>query len=322
MVALGIGFYRYSSNLFEQNAYTNLSALANRMSQQVDNLIRPMDFVTMYLLSNGEFMSAMASLSALDRADPDNLLYLNEGWQTINGALLSYSLTKNFYSVNVFNRRGDFLSSNFQQHRDVRNVAAAIGHLPWAAEADRAAGRAVILPPYPDPWTAAPGAAVYGLARSVQGPTGGMGYLEVQNSAEDLSKLFTVPDLRAVAGLGVEVDERGSHRIAVQPRPGGGITHAQAELMTPYGRAAVSWKLAGGTISVEMTVPHNATARVVLPGATRAVLGRQAGSQMPRSTVAARVPRSTVAAFRDRAGGAEALLGSGDWRFEYPRTST
>jgi hypothetical protein len=96
VVALGIGFYRYSSTLFEQNAYTNLSVLANRMSQQVDNLIRPMDFVTMYLLSNGEFMSAMASLSALDRADPDNLLYLNEGWQTINGALLSYSLTKLF----------------------------------------------------------------------------------------------------------------------------------------------------------------------------------------------------------------------------------
>jgi two-component system, sensor histidine kinase YesM len=203
VVALGIGFYRYASNLFERNAYTNLSVLANRMSQQVDNLIRPMDFVTTYLLSNGEFMSAMASLSALDRANAGNLLYLNEGWQTINGALLSYSLTKNFYSVNVFNRRGDFLSSNFQQHRDTRNVAAEIDHLPWAAEADRAAGRAVILPPYPDPWAAAPGAAVYGLARSVQGPTGGMGYLEVQNSAEDLSKLFSVPDLRAVAVLAI-----------------------------------------------------------------------------------------------------------------------
>ncbi|HTO21053.1 MAG TPA: sensor histidine kinase, partial [Spirochaetia bacterium] len=87
VVALGIGFYRYSSTIFERNAYASLSALADRMSQQVDNLVRPMDFVTTYLLSNGAFMSAMASLSALDRSDPDNLLYINEGWQTINGTL-------------------------------------------------------------------------------------------------------------------------------------------------------------------------------------------------------------------------------------------
>ena len=46
VVALGIGFYRYSAALFERNASTNLSALADRMTQQVDNLLRPMDFVT------------------------------------------------------------------------------------------------------------------------------------------------------------------------------------------------------------------------------------------------------------------------------------
>jgi two-component system sensor histidine kinase YesM len=203
VVALGIGFYRYSSTIFERNAYANLSALADRMAQQLDNLVRPMDFVTTYLLSDGGFMSSMASLSALDRAVPENLIYINEGWQTINGALLSYSVTKNFYSVNVFNRRGDFLSSNFRQHRDTKNVAGIIGSLSWIPEADRAAGRAVILPPYADPWSVAPGLMVYGLARSVQGPTGGMGYLEVQNPAEDLKRLFTVPDLRSLAVLAV-----------------------------------------------------------------------------------------------------------------------
>lgn len=203
VVALGIGFYRYSSMIFERNAYANLSAFADRMSQQVDNLLRPMDFVTTYLLSNAGFMSAMASLSNIDRANPENLIYLNEGWQTINGALLSYSVTKNFYSVNVFNRRGDFLSSNFSQHRDTKNVAGMVDALPWIAAADRAGGRPVILPPYADPWSAGQGLAVYGLARSVQGPTGGMGYLEVQNPAEDLSRLFTVPDLRSLAVLAV-----------------------------------------------------------------------------------------------------------------------
>jgi two-component system sensor histidine kinase YesM len=201
VVALGLGFYRYSAALFERNAFTNLSALADRMTQQVDNLLRPMDFVTTYLLSNANFMSAMASLSNVDRSDPGNLLYINEGWQTINSALLSYSVTKDFYSVNVFNRRGDFLSSNFAQHRTTSKITALIDRLPWVPDADRAAGRALILPPYPDPWSPPPRMAVYGIARTVLGPTGAMGYLEVQNPATDLSRLFTVPDQRSLTVL-------------------------------------------------------------------------------------------------------------------------
>jgi len=104
---------------------------------------------------------------------------------------------------------------------------------------------------------------------------------------------------RAVAGLGIELDDRGRHRVVVQPRPGGGLTHAEAQLMTLYGKAAVSWTLAAGKIGIEILVPHNTTARVVLPGAARSLLGSEAGS------------------FRNRADGAEAALGSGSWRFEY-----
>jgi alpha-L-rhamnosidase len=105
---------------------------------------------------------------------------------------------------------------------------------------------------------------------------------------------------QAVAGLAVQVDERGRHRVAVRPRPGGGLTYARAGLMTPFGQAAVSWKLdPRGRLAVEVLVPHNTTATVMLPGATRARLGRQ-GAQ-----------------FRDGAGGAHAVLGSGSSLFEY-----
>ncbi len=203
VVALGIGFYTYSARLSERDAYANLSVLANKMSQQLDNLIRPMDFITTYLLSNAGFMSSMASLSNLDRNDSRNLIYINEGWQIINGTLLSYSISKNFYSVNVFNRNGDFLSSNFSTHRDIRDVVRLVGSLPWIPEADSAGGRALILPPYADPWSTVPRVQVYGLVRSVQGPTGGMGYLEVQNPFEDLEKLFSVPEQRSLAVLAV-----------------------------------------------------------------------------------------------------------------------
>lgn len=193
VVILGISFYSYTARAFENTAYTSLSVIAEKMSQQLDNMIRPMDFITTYLLSNGDFMSSMASLANLDRTDPRNLLYINEGWQTINGTLLSYSIGKNFYSVNVFNRQGDFLSSNFKNHTSVRNVSSMIPGYPWIARADEAHGRALILPRYQDPWSQAGEVPVFGLVRSVQGPTGGMGYVEVQNPYADLQRLFSVP---------------------------------------------------------------------------------------------------------------------------------
>ena len=271
VVALGIGFYRYSSTLFERNAYSSLSALADRMAQQLDNLLRPMDFVTTYLLSDGGFMSAMASLSNVDRTDPRNLIYINEGWQTINGALLSYAVTKNFYSVNVFNRRGDFLSSNFRQHRDTENVAGTIDSLPWIAEAERAGGRAVIFSPYPDPWGTAGHPMVYGLARSVQGPTGGIGYLEVQNPADDLRKLFTVPDLHSLAVLAVSTS--GQVFYASQPMSPGLMDYYSRRMSSPTGevtlvRNPVSGEdeiLAGGTAT-------STGIRVVLAQAKAALL--------------------------------------------------
>jgi two-component system sensor histidine kinase YesM len=196
VVALGISFYRYSASVFEKNAYSNLSAISEKISQQLDNLIRPMDFITTYMLSNGSFMSAMASLATLDRNNPRNLIYINEGWQTINSTLLSYSISKNFYSVNVFNHNGDFLSSNFNLHRDIRNVFGLIEGLPWLGKADDVKGRALILAPYIDPWSQTIETRVFGLTRGVQGPKGGMGYIEVQNLYSELEHVFSVPDPR------------------------------------------------------------------------------------------------------------------------------
>jgi two-component system, sensor histidine kinase YesM len=193
VVALGISFLRYSAGVFEKSAYANLSVISEKMSQQLDNLIRPMDFITTYLLSNGDFMSSMASLSTLSRGDPRNLLYINEGWQTINGTLLSYSVTKNFYSVNVFNRNGDFLTSNFRTHTAVRDAREYAQGYSWTARADNAMGRALLLAPYDDPWAQPQRIRVFGLARSVQGPKGGMGYLEVQNPYADLERVFSLP---------------------------------------------------------------------------------------------------------------------------------
>ena len=61
--------------------------------------------------------------------------------------------------------------------------------------------------------------------------------------------------------------EPGYQRIEIRPRPGGGITHASARHITPYGLAESKWKIENGTFTLEITVPANCSALVTLPGA-------------------------------------------------------
>jgi alpha-L-rhamnosidase len=51
----------------------------------------------------------------------------------------------------------------------------------------------------------------------------------------------------------------------MRPQPGGGLTHARARHRTPYGLAECAWRISDGQIEVEVVVPPNTTATVVLP---------------------------------------------------------
>jgi alpha-L-rhamnosidase len=80
---------------------------------------------------------------------------------------------------------------------------------------------------------------------------------------------------RTVAGLAPAAP--GYRRIAVRPRPGGGLTHASAAHDSPYGRIEVGWRRAGGRLDVEVTVPPGVTAIVQLPTTSFAPVEAGAG---------------------------------------------
>ena len=72
---------------------------------------------------------------------------------------------------------------------------------------------------------------------------------------------------RVVAGLELDPREPGYRHVLAQPRPGGGLTSAEARLETPYGEAASGWALAEGALTVSVAVPPNAHGTVRLPAA-------------------------------------------------------
>ncbi len=69
---------------------------------------------------------------------------------------------------------------------------------------------------------------------------------------------------RRVAGLAPGAP--GYRRLEVEPHIGGGLTHASARYRTLYGLAEVAWALSQGQLELNVLVPPNTTARVVLPG--------------------------------------------------------
>jgi alpha-L-rhamnosidase len=69
---------------------------------------------------------------------------------------------------------------------------------------------------------------------------------------------------RYVAGL--RPAEPGYRTFEVRPQPGGGITWATTRHVSPYGPIEVSWRLAGGSMELELLVPGGTTATVVVPG--------------------------------------------------------
>ena len=60
--------------------------------------------------------------------------------------------------------------------------------------------------------------------------------------------------------------EPGYKVIQIKPVPGGDITSAKVELLSPYGKIRCQWHLDGDSFSLDVTIPPNTTAVVIMPG--------------------------------------------------------
>jgi alpha-L-rhamnosidase len=74
---------------------------------------------------------------------------------------------------------------------------------------------------------------------------------------------------RHVAGIQLLDDGGPAYRhFRVQPQPGGGITWAEAQHDSPYGRIESSWRIDGHELELAATIPPGTTAEIVLPDGT------------------------------------------------------
>lgn len=70
---------------------------------------------------------------------------------------------------------------------------------------------------------------------------------------------------QVVAGIKTDEETSGFKKIIISPQPGGSLTSAKATLETMYGKVTSSWEIKNGKMKLEVTIPVNTTASVVLP---------------------------------------------------------
>jgi alpha-L-rhamnosidase len=113
---------------------------------------------------------------------------------------------------------------------------------------------------------------------------------------------------RVVAGLDTYEDGPGYKHIKIQPHIGGGLTNASASLQTYYGKASSGWKIEGNKIILDVEIPANTKATVLVP-VGNADLVKENG--MPLS--------KDIEVTRDENGYIGLKIGSGKYHFEIPK---
>ncbi|MDP2335965.1 MAG: glycoside hydrolase family 78 protein [Bacteroidota bacterium] len=114
---------------------------------------------------------------------------------------------------------------------------------------------------------------------------------------------------RYVAGMDIDPEIPGYKHILLAPHPGGGLTNADAEFTSLYGKVKSAWKLEGNDFVYEVTVPANTTATVTLPAAKQEQV--TVNSQPVQATLKVSMKQTDK--------GVSLNIGSGSYTFRYPK---
>ncbi len=70
---------------------------------------------------------------------------------------------------------------------------------------------------------------------------------------------------RVVAGIDIDENKPGYKNVLIAPQPGGSLTSAKAYHYSMFGKIATSWAFENDQFKLEVTIPPNTTAKVILP---------------------------------------------------------
>jgi len=72
-----------------------------------------------------------------------------------------------------------------------------------------------------------------------------------------------------IAGIGIDPDQPGYGNIIIHPRPGGGLTHAEAFHESMYGKISSGWTITDSLFVLDVVVPPNTRSSLYLPAGAK-----------------------------------------------------
>ena len=157
--------------------------------------------------------------------------------------------------VDLIRKAGNHLSTGFLATPYLLPVLADTGHLDVAYE--------LLLQDTSPSWLA----MVYRGATTIWEEWDGIDENgEPHASLNHYSKGAVISFLHThVAGIRLREDAPAYKRFEVRPRPGGGLSRAEARLDSPYGRITSRWQIAASRFTLEVNIPPGTTATITLP---------------------------------------------------------
>lgn len=185
---LGISYNDYNVRLYEKNEYKNLAIMTEKISQQFEENIKPMEFISEYILSDIEILDSLVTLATINPKDKLRSTYIKEAEEKIKLKLNSYYINKNFYRVLVYNSVGTIVSSEDYADK-LTDKSVKLEDLDWISQVNNQKGKPILIGVHEDDWSIRNKEAVYSVVKEIQGMS--MGYIEVQRKASDFEAIFS-----------------------------------------------------------------------------------------------------------------------------------
>ncbi len=183
-------FISQATQINESNAKFEMEIDCKSMSQQLDELIRPMEFISLNLLSNYDTWFAANTLSSANRNTQNGIKYVNGAKSDLLDAISTYDIYKNFKRVSFFNEKGDFITSEYLTLSKSYYTKNGYNQ-KYIKIANEQLGKPIITPSGKDVWALSEPKEVFSLLRYIRG-FDTKTYIEVQRSRGDLQRVFEV----------------------------------------------------------------------------------------------------------------------------------
>jgi two-component system sensor histidine kinase YesM len=190
IILVAFSFYHLNVKTVTREAERNLKTMTSQVSGQIDNVVNTMDFIMIDLLSDSDFYFAIDFLANNNQAKQPPNVYFNECWSIINEKLVSYSILKNVYRIDVYNGQGDFFSSMYSRRFDIPDAVSTMEEIVQIDDIRKLEKTLYIMPPFIDPWEEEEPDEIFSILRVLSGSRGSVTCMEVQLLAEDFDKIF------------------------------------------------------------------------------------------------------------------------------------